>query len=194
MFFTSFINYASTAMPWFCDHGLKALAILCIAILLNALLKRFITKKSLGIPIIERQLKHKINGARKKRIQTIINAIDGILSITIFTIALLMILSEFGINIAPLLAGIGLSGLAISMAARDVLSDLIAGIFILMEEQYNIGDHVSIAGVEGRVKAINLRRTVIEGNDGTIHLIPNREVKTVSHKAGRSEEEANDYY
>ncbi len=193
MFLASLINYTSDFLPWFYNHGLKVLAIALAAILADVLLKGFIAKKSLGIPVIERQLKQKINGGRKKRIQTIMNVIGGTLSFTIFVIAVLMILPEFGINIAPILAGIGLAGLAVSMAARDILSDFIAGLFILMEEQYNIGDKVLISGVEGTVKEITLRRTVVEADDGTIHLIPNREVKIVSKKSHPSEGGANQY-
>jgi small conductance mechanosensitive channel len=66
------------------------------------------------------------------------------------------------------------------MAAKDVLTDFIAGLFILIEDQFNIGDRVKIADLEGIVKEITLRRTVIEGGDGVLHLIPNREIKVVT--------------
>jgi len=75
-----------------------------------------------------------------------------------------------------------LAGLAVGMAAKDILTDFISGLFILIEDQYDVGDRVKVADVTGIVKEITLRRTVIEGGDGVIHLIPNREIKTVTRK------------
>ena len=90
-----------------------------------------------------------------------------------------MLLPEFGINVAPVLAGLGLAGLAIGMAAKDVLADFLAGLFIIIEGEYNIGDKVKIAGVIGRVSGISFRRTILRSRDGSIHIIPNREIKLI---------------
>ena len=101
-------------------------------------------------------------------------------SIFIWVVAILMILSELNVNIGPLLAGAGILGLAIGMASRDIISDFLSGFFIILENRYQVGDQVKIAGVEGRVTGISLRRTLLKDKTGKIHFIPNGQVKITS--------------
>ncbi|MDP1538616.1 MAG: mechanosensitive ion channel, partial [bacterium] len=89
---------------------------------------------------------------------------------------------ELGVNIAPILAGLGLMGLAVGMAARDIISDFISGLFILLEGQYYVDDKVKISGIEGVVKEITLRRTIIRDDTGVLHSFPNSQIKLVSKK------------
>ncbi len=77
-----------------------------------------------------------------------------------------MILPEFGINIAPILARVGLMGLVVDMADRDIISDFISGLFLLLKDQYHTGDKIKILGIEGEVKEITLRRMVIKDEAG----------------------------
>ena len=181
-------------ISWISAHGLRVLFILVAAILADNFLKGMIVRQCGGIPIIG-PLRDRMNGAQKKRAKTIFKVIAASMSFIIYVIATLMILPEFGINIAPILAGLGLAGLAVSMAAKDVLTDFISGFFILSEGQYNIGDRIKISDIDGTVKEITLRRTVIETEDGTWHFIPNREIKIVARKKHADEERrGNDYY
>ena len=92
-----------------------------------------------------------------------------------------MILPEFGINPTPLLAGDGLVGLAIGLGSKNLVQDYLAGLFILLEDQYRIGEEVDIAGKKGTVVEVNLRRTIVRDADGTVHYIPNGQVKTTSN-------------
>ncbi len=92
-----------------------------------------------------------------------------------------MILPEFNINIAPLLAGLGVAGLALGMGVRDIIQDYIAGIFILMEDQYRVGEEVNIAGIRGKIIEFDLRKTVLKDNGNTAHYISNRQIKTSSN-------------
>jgi len=119
---------------------------------------------------------------KRKRAETLISIFGGTLKFTISIIALLMILSEFGVNIGPLLAGAGLVGLAVGMASREIVSDFLSGLFIILEDQYHVGDKVKIAGIEGEVKEITLRRTIIKDEGGLVHSIPNGQIKTVAKK------------
>ena len=73
-------------------------------------------------------------------------------------------------------------GLAVGMAAKDIISDFIAGLFIILENQYCIGEEIKVAGVEGKVKKITLRKTIIKSSDGSIHSIPNSKVTVISKK------------
>lgn len=124
----------------------------------------------------------KINGEIRKRSETLISIIGGTLSFVIWAVAILMILSEFKINITPILTSLGIGALALGMAAKDLISDFLAGFFILFEGQYFVGDKVKILGIEGEVVEITLRRTVIKDKDGNLHLIPNSQIKIVQRK------------
>ena len=171
---------------WIYQHGARVLLILVVAGVLDLFLRNLIDKKSFGVPGLEGRLKKRFDEhateEQKKRVGTIVGVVGGALTFAVYVIALLMILPEFGVNIEPILAGVGLAGLAVGMAAKDILTDFISGLFILIEDQYDVGDRVKVADVTGIVIEITLRRTVIEGGDGVIHLIPNREIKTVTRK------------
>ena len=99
-----------------------------------------------------------------------------------------MILSELGINITPILASLGIVGLAVGMAAKDIIADFISGVFILLEGQYYIGDEVKIGDIEGKVKEITLRRTILKDKDNMLHFIPNSQIKIVARKAEEAKE------
>src|SRR4030043_732791 len=92
-----------------------------------------------------------------------------------------MLLSEVGINIAPVLAGVGIIGIAIGFGAQSMVKDIIAGLFILVENQYRKGDVVKVADVSGLVEDINLRRTVLRDLDGIVHVVPNGEIRVASN-------------
>jgi small-conductance mechanosensitive channel len=85
----------------------------------------------------------------------------------------MVILSELGINVTPLLASAGIVGVAIGLGAQTLVRDAIAGIFLLIEDHYDLGDRVRLNGIEGNVIEVSLRRTTIRGDDGAVHTIPN---------------------
>jgi small conductance mechanosensitive channel len=93
----------------------------------------------------------------------------------------MMILDEVGIAIGPVLAGFGIAGVAIGFGAQYLIRDLIAGIFIVLENQYRVGDVVNIADIGGLVEEITLRKTVLRDLDGVVHHIPNGEIRTASN-------------
>jgi small conductance mechanosensitive channel len=86
------------------------------------------------------------------------------------------------LNVAPLIAGVGIVGLAVGFGAQNLVRDVINGLFILLENQYGKGDIIEIAGKTGLVEDLNLRRTVLRDNDGIVHFVPHGEVKTTSNK------------
>ncbi len=93
----------------------------------------------------------------------------------------MQILPLLGINMGPLLASAGIVGLAIGFGAQTLVRDFINGFLILVENQYDIGDTVKIAGVQGAVEAMTLRRTVLRDDNGTLHTVPSSEIKVVSN-------------
>lgn len=131
----------------------------------------------------EKSIARKLNEKFRRKPQTLLNVISGSLKFLIVLLGTLLILSRLNINVWPLLAGAGLAGFGISLAARDIISDFISGFFILLEDQYRLGDKIKIADREGEVIDITLRRTIIKDDEGYFHSIPNSQIKIVSKKS-----------
>jgi len=161
---------------WALSHGVKIILIIIGANVLTRFGKAFITR------IIRRavQLTSRDHKEEIKRENTLISVFSGMLSVVVFLTVTLMILGELGIEIAPLLAGAGVVGLAISMASRNLVQDYISGTFIILEDQFRVGDIVKVGVVEGRVKDISLRRTMIVDKQGREHFVPNGQIKISS--------------
>src|SRR5205823_13186072 len=121
------------------------------------------------------------SGFRAQQIQTISTVLDSVATFAIIFTAMLMVLSILEMHIEPLLASAGIAGLAIGFGAQALVKDFINGFFVLLEDQYNIGDTVRLAGVKGRVENMTLRRTELRDDDGTVHIIPNSQVQIVSN-------------
>ena len=99
----------------------------------------------------------------------------------IWLIAGLQILDALGVNLAPLLASAGIAGIALGLAAQNIVKDVLNGILILIEDQFNVGDTVRLAGVAGTVEAMTLRNTAVRDADGTLYIVPNSQITTVAN-------------
>jgi small conductance mechanosensitive channel len=93
----------------------------------------------------------------------------------------LQFLAAMGVNLAPLLASAGIAGVAIGLAAQNIVRDVLNGVLILIENQFNVGDTVQLAGVSGTVELMTLRKTSVRDADGTLHIIPNSQITTVAN-------------
>ncbi|HEY6608690.1 MAG TPA: mechanosensitive ion channel family protein [Candidatus Limnocylindria bacterium] len=117
----------------------------------------------------------------ERRVRTLgvlaVKVAGGIIAV----IAVLMVLDLFGVDIGPALAGLGIAGIAVGFGAQTLVRDWLAGIFIVLENQYNQGDVVRLAGVEGTVEEFNLRRTTLRDLDGTLHTVPNGQIVVASN-------------
>ena len=165
-------------MPWLTTVGLKIVLIIFGAYILKKLSEIFLEKAIRKIIVRGRFLSEE---AEKKRENTIIAIIHGTLSILIILVALLMILEEFGVAIGPLLAAAGIAGVAIGFGGQYLIRDIITGLFIIIENQYRVGDVVCFDGTCGLVEDISLRMTTLRDLDGTVHHVPHGEVKKVSN-------------
>jgi small conductance mechanosensitive channel len=116
-----------------------------------------------------------------KRAHTLGNILRHAFLIIITFVAVLMILGELGIQLGPLLATAGIGALAIGFGAQSLVKDVISGFFIILENQYRIGDVIEVAGVSGLVESVSLRKTVLRDLKGKVHTIPNGEIKVVSN-------------
>jgi moderate conductance mechanosensitive channel len=116
-----------------------------------------------------------------RRIGTLQRLAVRITTLVIGIIAILMILDQFGISVGPAIAGLGVVGLAVGFGAQTLIRDLLAGVFIIVENQYSAGDVVKVAGVTGVVEGFSLRRTTLRDLDGTLHSVPNGEIQVASN-------------
>lgn len=121
------------------------------------------------------------SGMRSQQLRTLAGVINGVGIFVIIFLALMQILPVLGINMGPLLASAGIVGLAIGFGAQTLVKDVINGFFILLENHYDVGDTIRISGVQGNVEDMTLRRTVLRDGDGTVHIVPNSEIKVVSN-------------
>jgi len=158
-------------------HGLpKILAILVVAFVLVRLLGLF-TRKLHEISKHE-ELPSRI---RAQQLRTLAGVIQSVGVVIIYFFALLQVLGTFNINVTPLLASAGILGLAIGFGAQTLVHDVINGFFILIENIYDIGDVVKIAGVQGTVEQMSLRTTVLRDETGAVHTVPNSAFQIISN-------------
>jgi len=154
----------------------RIVAVLIIAFVLTRLLK--LVSRHLG----ELSNRHDLpSSVRSQQLRTLSSVIYSVGVIVIIFIAAMQILPLLGINMGPLLASAGIAGLAVGFGAQTLVKDFINGFFILAENQYDIGDTVRIAGVQGVVENMTLRRTVLRDSDGTVHTVPSSDIIVVSN-------------
>lgn len=120
---------------------------------------------------------------RTARASSISAVVGGATTVIIWTVALIMALGEVGLNLGPLIAGAGIAGVALGFGAQSLVKDCIAGLFMLLEDQYGIGDVVDLDEAMGTVEKVSLRTTVLRGVDGTVWYVPNGEVQRVGNKS-----------
>jgi small-conductance mechanosensitive channel len=116
----------------------------------------------------------------EQRKETLRRIVRGVGRMTVFAIGALTVSTELGFNIVPLLASAGIVGLAIGFGAQSLVKDVIAGFFILFEDQYGVGDVVKIGDLSGVVEHMTLRVTVLRNLEGQVHVIPNGHIHTVT--------------
>lgn len=121
---------------------------------------------------------------RTAQIRTLASVLraTGIGIVGFFTV-ITILRDVFNLNLAPLLASAGVAGVAIGLAAQTIVKDMINGMLVLVEDQYNVGDWVTVAGVTGAVEAMSLRKTAVRGGDGSIYLIPNSQITVVANQS-----------
>ena len=164
---------------WLLEHGTRILIILLAWLVLWLVVRKFLPR------FIRRTLTRTMEGeteeAMQKRTNTLRPIFVGAGSILIAIIVLFMILAELDISIAPVLAGFGIAGIAVGFGAQFLIRDLIAGFFILLENQYRVGDVARVADIAGLVEEIHLRKTVLRDLDGIVHHVPNGEIRVASN-------------
>ncbi len=166
-----------TLTSWLTTSGIKIIGILIGLVILSQMsrwivkwMEKFVYEKD---PLLASEA--------KKRAQTLGNILRHAFLIIIIFVAVMMILGELGVQLGPLLATAGIGALAIGFGAQSLVKDVISGFFIILENQYRIGDVIEVAGVSGLVESVSLRKTVLRDLQGKVHTIPNGEIKVVSN-------------
>ena len=122
-----------------------------------------------------------------QRAATLTHALSTFAIVVIWTIAVLLLLSNLNVNLAPLLASAGVAGVALGFGAQSIVRDTLSGFFILLENQFGVGDIVeaqtTASAVSGKVESLTLRITTLRAFDGTLHVIPNGNIQLVSNKS-----------
>jgi len=168
-------DWRDDTMNFFRHDAPKIVFVLVGAYLLTRLL-RSIARRSADLHI--RKLPP---GVRVQQVRTVASVITSIGVFVILFVAALTVLPILGLNLGPMLASAGIAGLAIGFGAQTLVHDFINGFFILLENQYDIGDTVRIAGVKGTVERMSLRSTMLRDEDGTLHTVPNSAIQIVSN-------------
>ncbi len=120
---------------------------------------------------------------RTARAESIATMLASTATVVVWVIALFMVVGELGIDLAPLIAGAGIAGVALGFGAQSLVKDCLTGVFMLLEDQYGIGDVVDLGEATGVVEKITLRTTVLRGGDGTVWHVPNGEVVRVGNRS-----------
>jgi small conductance mechanosensitive channel len=164
---------------WLFGSGLRVALIVLIAYALvratTLLVKRFEYEltTATGLDALE----------RAKRARTLGSVISKVATIAITSIAVLMVLREFRVDIAPVLTGAGIAGLAVGFGAQTLVRDIISGFFLILEDQVRVGDVAAINGTGGLVEEINLRTIVLRDQEGAVHVFPNGSINTLANRS-----------
>ena len=146
--------------------------------LLRAAIGRFVAglRQSSGLT--------KAQSARaRQRADTIAALLGSIASFSVWTIAVLMVLGELGLELGPLIAGAGIVGIALGFGAQNLVRDFLSGIFMLIEDQYGVGDVIDAGPASGQVEGVNLRTTRLRDIEGNVWHIPNGQIERVANKS-----------
>jgi moderate conductance mechanosensitive channel len=152
---------------------------LLVAALIAFVLYRVLTGVTSRMVRIAEQ--HAAAHGRIAQVRTMAGVIRNTGLTIIAAIVTMQFLAAVGVNLAPLLASAGVAGVAIGLAAQNIVRDMLNGILILLEDQFNVGETIRIAGVSGVVESMTLRKTILRDGDGTLYVVPNSQITTVAN-------------
>jgi moderate conductance mechanosensitive channel len=119
--------------------------------------------------------------SRHSQVKTFAGVLKTTLNAILWTLTTLQLLEILGVNLGPLLASAGVAGIALGLAAQTIVKDILNGMLVVIEDQFNVGDVVRLVGMTGTVESMSLRRTELRDGDGTLYVIPNSQITTVAN-------------
>ncbi len=180
----SFTDRTQKVWGWFSGSPLHILVIVVIAIVAQRLGSRAISKAMNRLAAVD--LVHgpgHLAARQKERAKTTGTVLTSTLNAVIWVIALGMILGEFGLNLGPLIASAGVIGVAFGLGAQTIVRDVLAGLFMLIEDQYGVGDQIVVLEVSGVVERVGLRITTVRDDAGTLWYLRNGEILKVGNRS-----------
>jgi small-conductance mechanosensitive channel len=181
------------------ESPIRIVAIILISLIIRAILRRMIDRAVRPVrgevPRLLRPFKERLEGSsflesagliserRAQRAATLGSVLKSAVSATLFVIAFLLILSELRVNLAPFIAGTSVVGVALGFGAQNIIKDFLSGMFMLLEDQYGVGDVIDFQLASGTVEAVGLRSTRLRDVNGTVWYVRNGEVLRVGNKS-----------
>ncbi|HSX27911.1 MAG TPA: mechanosensitive ion channel family protein [Candidatus Saccharimonadales bacterium] len=174
-------HFAGKIADWFGTTGLRLVVILVGAWLLRRILVKVVSSLLKRAMHIEQTFITDLD--REKRMDTFIALINAVLSVLVWIIAGMLVLQEFGIKPGPLMTGAGVLGVGLAFGTQALVKDFVSGLFIVLENQYRVGDDVELDATKGIVEHVGIRTTVLRDEDGNIHFIPNGLIQRTTNKS-----------
>lgn len=177
---------ARFSTDWWLSVGASLAFLLVVAVVLTLLGRRYVRKLVRRAGAQRGDERDRDAAQRMRRTATVTHLIFTTLEVALWVTVFLIILSSIGVNLGPLIAGAGIAGVALGFGAQTVVRDTLAGFFILLENQFDVGDAVDLqttgGPVAGSVETLTLRITSVRAFDGTLHVIPNGNIEITSNK------------
>jgi small-conductance mechanosensitive channel len=187
-------SWLANSAGWLVAKPLSILGIVVVAVLgrllLHRLIRRLTTTNGKG-PAILRPLRERapqtlaalVSERRSQRAKTIGSVLESIISFVVWGIALVLILGDLGLNLTPIIASAGVIGVAVGFGAQNLVKDFLSGIFMLLEDQYGVGDIVNLGEATGTVESVGLRVTTVRDIAGTVWYVRNGEIQRVGNSS-----------
>ena len=181
---TSFPERGQKIWAWFGGPPLHIIVILVIALLAQRLGSRGITKTMNRLASTDLIRGPRNMQARQKaRAKTTGTVLSSTLNAAIWVIAIGMILGEFGLNLGPLIASAGVIGIALGLGAQTIVRDVLSGLFMMVEDQYGVGDLIDVQDISGSVERVGLRITTVRDASGTLWYLRNGDILKVGNRS-----------
>ena len=191
------VNWSDTITTWLLGPGVRILVILLVATLLRFALRRAVrrlVRRSVDSRLAGRLESNRatrvlvsatgaLHERRQQRTETLGSVLSSLITAVVYGIAILMVLSEFKLNLAPLLASAGVAGVALGFGAQSLVKDFLSGIFMLLEDQYGVGDIIDTGEATGTVEEVTLRITKLRDASGVAWYVRNGEIVRIANKS-----------
>lgn len=184
MLASGFTDRTQKVWAWFGGSPLHILVIIAVALTAQMIGHRAITRAINRLASVElvRGSRHPI-ARQKERARTTGTVLNSTLNAVIWVIAFGMILGEFGLNLGPLIASAGVIGIAFGLGAQSIVRDVLAGLFMLIEDQYGVGDRIEVLDISGAVERVGLRVTTVRDDAGVLWYLRNGEIMKVGNRS-----------
>jgi len=183
---TNMNEQTRNALEWFSGAPVRIISVLMAAWIFRVIGSRAITRAVNKLATADLKPGPGVAKRQAERARTTGSVLSSILNAVIWVIAIAMVLGEFGFNLGPVIASAGVIGVAIGLGAQTLVRDILSGIFMLIEDQYGVGDQVSVLDIDGRVEKVGLRITTVRDKKGSLWYIRNGEILVVGNKSQKN--------